>query len=607
MNLDELYDLGTGLVDSYADRNTLYSAIDEIFSLSWDFPGGMPEWVLKTISTDPRDAVMTTARTFATVRPRFKVMPMVPNENNRKRANEIETAIAYNFHQAGRRNDAKVEWDVMMSAAKYAQVAAQVIYLPYQEKILKAMGKDTKRVKASRRFGDFAFIIHNPANVYPEWSEYGLEGVLTVRVQYWDQFVASWGNLADKLSQPADKNGYLEYVTVFDYINYEHRCVWGVCSSSSTVTTSPNPDVYQTGIKILEEENKLGFIPFAIKRWGDSMSDDESERVMPLLQSIYKSGQWDMLNVFESLDASLAIARAAQPQYAAETPAGQDIELDNTEPVGVAKLPPGTRQFTPLPSQNVDQRLMMQKNEKKSNIWQTSVSKILQTLDFPAGTPSSSVNQLLSQATSSLSPYKLLAEGALAEVAHQMLCWVRYYGKEYGKVDLYGRYDDKTNAGREVSISSDTINPDAIQVEVTLTADMPVDKLQQINGAVMLKNNFRIPEAELLEDIVGGDPAEMAKRRDLEDFKAAYIQTELQKLQMQAQLEFQAQQMQMQAGLQQQQQEQAMQAEMQAREQEAQMAQAQSGGTPAQDQMGGLMNNPAAGGVPPVQLANGQA
>src|SRR5687767_7986065 len=140
MNLDELYDLGTGLIDSYADRNTLYSNIDEIFRLNWDFPAGMPDWVMKTVSTDPRDAVMTTTRTFATVRPRFKIMPMLPDENNRKRANEIETAIAYNFHQAGRRNDAKIEWDIMMSAAKYAEVAAQVIYLPYQEKVLKAMG-----------------------------------------------------------------------------------------------------------------------------------------------------------------------------------------------------------------------------------------------------------------------------------------------------------------------------------------------------------------------------------------------------------------------------------------------------------------------------------
>jgi hypothetical protein len=595
--LDELYVTAQGLVDGYAKRNTLFQHIDAMFYKQWAFPPGMPDWVLKVVSTDPADAVLTTVRTFATVSPRFKVAPMLPN---RKRANEIETAIAYNFHQAGRRNDASVAWDVMMSAALYSEVAAQVIYLPYQEKILKAMGKDTRRVKAARRFGDFAFIIHNPANVYPEWSEYGLEGVLTVRVQTVDEFMYTWGEKAKSVVSEKDYNdGKITYVTSFDYQNYEKRCVWGVYSETADVRITGN------GIKILEEENKLGFIPYAIKRWGNSLTVDTDRRVMPLLQSVYDSGQWDMLNVFKSLDASLAMKRAAQPQYAAELPPGQSIGLDNTDPVGVAELPPGTRNFTPLPSQSVDQRLSMQKNEFESGIWQTSIPRILQTMEFPSGTAYSQANMVMSQAANSLAPYRLLGEKTLAEVAHQMLCWLKYYGKEYGKVDLYGQYTDKTNAGKEIRISSDTIDPDVLQIEVILTADMSVDKLQQINGAVLLKNNFRVPESELLEDLMGGDPAEMAKRRDLEDFKAAYIATELTKLQQAAQLEFEQAQMQMQMGAQQAQQGQAMEQEQMAREQEAQMAAAQQGGTPAQEQMQGM--DPSMGSMPPVNMARGQA
>src|SRR3990172_3874921 len=443
--LDSYFDLAESLITLYQPRNDLYANMDDLFYKDWTFPDGMPDWVMKVVSNDPADAVMTTVRTFATLKPRFKVMPMLPNEANRKRANEIETAISYNFMQAGRRNDNSVVWDVMLSATLYAEVAAQVIYLPYQEKILEAMGKDTKRVKATRRFSDFAFIIHNPANVYPVWSEYGLEGVLTVRVQDVDEFRASWGKLANKVVTENDYNeGRVTYVTSFDYIDYEKRCVWGVYSDTTSIA------VRGAGIKILEEDNKLGFIPYAIRRWGNSLSLNTDQRVMPLLQSVYDSGAWDMLNVFESLDASLAIKRAAQPQYAAETPPGTDVELDNTEPVGVAKLPQGTRQFTPLPSQQVDQRVTMLKNEKRGGIWQSSVSKVLQSLEFPSGTAYSSVNQILSVATNALSPYKLLGLRALEEIAHQMLCWIKYYGKEYGKGDLYGRYDDKTNQSIDI-------------------------------------------------------------------------------------------------------------------------------------------------------------
>src|SRR3990172_13248776 len=97
--LDYYFDLAEGLITLYQPRNDLYANMDDLFYKDWTFPDGMPDWVMKVVSNDPADAVMTTVRTFATLKPRFKVMPMLPNEANRKRANEIETAISYNFMQ----------------------------------------------------------------------------------------------------------------------------------------------------------------------------------------------------------------------------------------------------------------------------------------------------------------------------------------------------------------------------------------------------------------------------------------------------------------------------------------------------------------------------
>jgi len=593
--LQDYFDTAQGLMDLYFERNALFKRMDDMFYARWSLPPGMPDWVLKAVSTDPHDVVMTTVRLFSTLKPRFKIAPMLPNEANRKRANEIETAVAYNFHQAGRRNDASVVWDVLFSAAMYADVAAQVVYLPYQEKILEAMGKDTRRVKAAKRFGDFAFLIHNPANVYPEWSEYGLEGVLTVRVQTIDEFMDTWGKLANKVADER-KEGQITYVTSYDYINYEKRCVWGVLSDMSDIT------LQGSGVKILEEENKLGFIPYAIRRWGNSLSTEPAERVMPLLQSVLDSGQWDMLNVFDSLDASLAIKRAAQVQFAGEFPPGQSPEIDNTEPAGVMELPPGTRNFTPLPSQTIDSRVQANKMDFRGRISQSTIARSLQTLELPAGTSYSLGNQVLSMASNYLSPQKLLGQNALAELAHQMLCWIKYYGKEYGKVDLYGKYDDKSRLGQDVSIPSDEIDPDLLQIEVILSADMPIDRLQQVNGAVLLKNNFSIPEADLIEDLMGGDPEEMKKRRKLEDYQNAYLQVDLARLQQQLQLEMMQAQMQIQM---QGQQQAAMQQEEQARMMEQQQAAALQNAAPANENLGGAGFNPAQGGQPPVTGARG--
>jgi hypothetical protein len=490
----------------------------------------------------------------------------------------------WNFKQASRRNDASIAWDVMFSAVMYGEVAAQVVYLPYQEKILKAMGKNGGRVKASRRFGDYAVIVHHPSKIFPVWGDYGLEGVLSVRVQTGTEFMNTWGNLASKV---ADDIQDYSYVTSFDYVDYEKRCVWGVPSDNSELTVSGE------GATILEQENELGFIPYAIRRWGNSLSLNSDERVTPFLQSVYTSKQWDILNVLGSIDASLTIRRASRPEYAGEFPEGRDPEIDNTEPTAALRVPQGTRNFTTLPAQPMDGRVNSAKSEYQSKIWQSTVSKVLQSLEFPSGTAYSSQNQVLSMATKSLAPYKILGQNALSDIAHQMLCWTKYYGEKYDKnTTLYGQYDDKSRAGTEISLAWDTLDPDALQIEVVLTDDIPVDRLQQINGAVLIKNNFRVPEAELLEDLGYSNPSELAKRRNQDDYSNAYIQVDLQKLQMQAQLEMQQAQMQLQA---QQQQEMA-----------AQQAQAANNAAPANQNLGGQGFNPAMGGTPPVQGAEGQ-
>jgi hypothetical protein len=631
MKLDELYPIAQGLIETYAPRNTLFQKIDEMWNCEWTMTQGMPEWVLKSVSTSPHDAVLTTVRTFATVLPTWKIKPLRNREADRKRANEIETALAYNFYQAGRRRDTSVVWDVMFSATMYGEVAAQVVYLPYQEKVLKAMGKDAGRLKALKRFGDWAFIIHHPGNIFTQWSEYGIEKVLNVKVQTVDEFINSWGKNAEKIvDRKAYLDGKINFITSYDLYNgYDKRCVWGVASSAISNISSAgtmleyvgemltddstasftSPKFRGGGIKILEEENDLGFIPYAIRRWGNSLTSDTDKRVMPLLQSVYASGQWDMLNVLESLDVSLALKRAAQVQFAGEFPPGQTPEIDNTEPAGVLELPQGTRNFTPLPNQSVDQRLENSKIQYEGKIWQASIAKFLQSMQLPGGTSYSLGNQMFTTATNSISNWKLLAQNALSELSHLMLCWISYYGDKYGAVDLEGQYfekKDKLRLGQEIRISSDTIDPDVLQVEVELTADHPVDKLQETNAAILIKNNFRVSEEKLLDDLGYPNPQEEADKRNLEDYKNAYVANDIRQIQMQTDLQFQAQQMEMQMGMQQQamQQQGAMQQEQAAREQEAAMANASQNASPAMENMEGM--NPAAGGMPPVEMARGQ-
>ena len=587
---DKYRDLADSLLKENAERNSLFAGVDDVFYGRWLLPPGMPDWVQKVVATDGHDAALTATRVMSQSKNlRIKVMPLLNDGPNQDRANSLAAALKWNLLRANRSSESSILWEAAFSSVQYSSPVVQVMYLPYQEKVLETMGKDTKRIKALKKRGDFAFLSHNPANVYPLYSMYGLEAILVVKVQTIDEFKKEWGKLA-KI-----KDG--KYVTSYDYWDHEKRIVWGVSSGDKNIARNRALDgKLLDGVEIINGDNELGFIPFSIRRWGNSLSTDSAEKYSPLLGTIWTSKQWDMLNIYLSMDSTLAWKRAAKPVGVHKSPTGEPVRMDYTEPASTIEIGSG-EDFTPLPPDNVDARLSSQYSNFRNMMWQSTIARNLQSLEFPSGSAYSSINQLLSAATSSLAPYKTLTEDCLADVCTLMLCWVSYYGDKYGAVDLYGEYD-RSKAGQAIRISSDTIVPEDIRVEVTMTPDVPLDEQAMMNTAVLAKREFNIPEEDLLESVGYQDIADMRKRRSVEDIETAYIQLELKKLDQAQELQFQTALAEMQAGIQQQAQQQA---------QEQQMAQAEQAAKPITENAGGLGGNPAAGGTPPIQAAPGQA
>ncbi len=582
--------LATKLLNDYQPRNDQIELIDKAINCDWDFPEGLPKWLMKSVSTDPHDSVLTATRVMATTLPNFKVMPRMADAFNKEFANKLESGLSWNFANASRRHTTSAQWDIVNSAVRYWETAAQVIYLPYQESVLKAMGKNTKRIEAARRFGDFAIPVHNPANVYTQWSEYGPEAVLTVRVQTADEFRASWGDLANKnkMKEPVEK-GEWTYLTTYDMIDYDRRVVWGTWGETSVVATDgPQFD-------IMDKENDLGFLPFAVRRWGNSFTSDTDKQVMPMLDSVIRSGQWDMLNVIQSMDVSLSVKRAAQLQFVAEIPPGTSVNMNYDEPVGVAELPQGTQNFQALQAQQVDQRLAMQYTNYRNLIWQSTVARILQSLEAPAGVAYSTINQLLSAATASLGPYKTLAENTIIDIAYLMLCWVNYYGKSgHDKsASLYGKVTSKKNLGKDITIKWDEIDPEAVRIEATITPDTPIDKLQQVNAISILHREFNIPETSLLEDLGYNDPQELIRERAIENLQQNKLMLRIKDEQMALDAKYQM----------------AIQANQANIAQQTQPPEEPQGmpEQPATEGLGGMGMNPAAGGAPPIEGAPGMA
>jgi hypothetical protein len=170
-------------------------------------------------------------------------------------------------------------------------------------------------------------------------------------------------------------------------------------------------------------------------------------------------------------------------------------------------------------------------------------------------------------------------------------------------------YCKKLLIGEEIIMSPELFGEaDDLLIKVDLTSKS--DKIQAVNRISMLKQaGFRIPDAELLEEVGYEDPEILSGMWENEQLQNTALQLLIKELQGKKDLELQAQSMQMQQEMQMQQQEMQMQqqqAQMEmSMEQQAQMGQMANPeqGMPSAPQGQGF--NGAMGGMPPMMAEPG--
>ena len=206
---------------------------------------------------------------------------------------------------------------------------------------------------------------------------------------------------------------------------------------------------------------------------------------------------------------------------------------------------------------------------------------------------------------------------AWEQAAILMFEWVKQTG------DTVSGYREKVTGdgqfkGQEITVSPEDFNTEDIYITCELIPNTPTDKMQLVNMYSSLKQaGAQIAWGELLERLGMGTPEVLKQDWMQEQMESVALSNFVEELKAQVQLKIQAAQTQMQMGLQMQQQ----QAQMAQQQQQAQMQQAQAmqeqamspeqsgamGNSPTGDAVmpEGQMNNPAAGGMPPMQSAAG--
>lgn len=326
-------------------RDDMLRAMDAMWQNNWSLPAPLSglKWIHKVISTDPHDALRAGTRTLSSVEPRIKVQPLGPNPAARKHADKLERFLGWHFRQANRRRRANVLRDIVLSALLYDEIVAQVVYLPYQQRALKAFGADTLRLDAAKRFGPYAILVRNPRTVHVRYSDWMPEAVLLKRVLPLQEALDFWGTQAAPLAQAAQKkhNRGLQYVTVYDYMDIKNRAVWALLQPDAVTLSPALPEGKHPAIQIMRQEHKLGFLPWVARVGGTTLTDQPAHQRIPLLYSVYQSGQWDTQNILETLMTSETIAYASAPRLKIDGPTDQ-INIDYGEPGRTAHVPPAT-------------------------------------------------------------------------------------------------------------------------------------------------------------------------------------------------------------------------------------------------------------------------
>ena len=504
-SLDYYQSAADELIRQDADKNAMQAAMDAMWQARWRLPEEISglSWVHKVVSTDPHDALRSGVRVLASAAPRIRALPVGLGALPPAGLEHVEHALAWLFHQDNRRRQASVLRDIVLSALLYDEVTAQVVYLPHQIRAVSAAGGNTAGLQAARRFGDFAILVRNPRDVHVRTSDWMPEAVVLRQQVPAAQLISFWGAQAAAVQNKLDKDakGEFKYATVYDYTDLEMRVVWAYLhAEGAAVLPSAGLDGSAHPVEIIRQPHGLGFLPWVARVGGTTLSPESAHQRIPLLYSVYQSGQWDTQNILETLLTSEVIAYAATPRLKVEG-VSDHVEVDYGEPGRMAHVPPGHK-LESMEAPGMDVSLAAIADRVARRIDKSTVPRVLQTGDFPPGMAYATLNLATQSGLKSLAPYKELAEQALAGTFRQMLDWIALDGRP-----VLAYRQSRGRAGEQVVLDPAALDPGQVYLEVELSADVPADRAARIEAAATAVRELGYSKTRALEFIGETDPA----------------------------------------------------------------------------------------------------
>lgn len=602
-------------VEEDEDAQKLFQAFDDMDNMVWKPPSSlMKDWVRIRISTDPHDALKTMTNIFDTYNPKWEILPL--GEADMDRAEKLTVWLEYHMQKANMVGEGSPFRKGLHNSGKFNRVIYEVDYLPYW--LPKDKKKWNREQKANAVHGPFCVTAHDPRCIYYEIGKYGLKWIANVTNMDGQDIIDHWSIYESDSKEGKQISSGLEKIKsiikddtedevhfiYMDYTSNDKRCVYVFKTNSETIEDFDDyvPD---DAIQILECENDLGFIPYAVAT-GDSD---------PLLYSMHVGGIWENQNLIDTIVDSSVLRRAYFPLLKHTSPTGKDLDINYDGSQDVVELNMGESVDTMVPPP-IDSGMQQLASLNASRMGQTAGIRNLGLSDIAGNVQYSTVQAQIQLQLTALQPYKRTDEKALAQAGLLMFRWLDKTGDTVVSYRTSAKKEGQSK-GDNIPVNSDDFDPDVMQISCELMSAAPTDKQQLVNMYSTLKQaGAQIAWGELLERLQLGN-SDILKQGWLDEQLEGmalknYMAQEDAKLQMQVQAQQMQMQMQAQQAQQHAQQEQQMQMQQAAQQQgqEQAMAPEMSGAmanpnTQDPTMPGGTGYDPAQGGQSPMMGAPG--
>jgi hypothetical protein len=512
----------------------------------WNLPSGLSDvpGIHKVVTTDPYDAMSTLRRVLSKNQPKISIHPIAPNSETKEKTDAMERGMAWIYKQSSSRRPTDLTADLAWSAGLYGQCIGQVIDIKNEIGARKSFKGETKELQRALIGGPFLVELHNPKFVHIERSSYGIESVLTKKVIKASEAVSFWGERAKPLNaalakmKPAERDK--AYVTVFDHWAKDERWVYMFVRDNPNTNATP---IDGEAIKIIEGENPdMEFMPWFARMTGSGLEGSTLETIQPMLKPVFDSGMWHTQCTIETMVMSKSIKLFGRPTLKEEgnNPAKAEVDY-GPESMGDILKAPVDNTVSELRQDVLDQALLVMGDRVASRMDKATLSRLLQTGEFPSGMAASAINIVTQSAVEGLGPFKRVAEQAIEDIVRLELLHIHYAGEQYV-------VDGAAQTGQQqIVIDPVDINPSYIYVDVELTAVVPTDQVARANAGNMLMQ-MGYPVEKVFEQIGEVDGSAAMKQAMKEQFitkmfgeKLADIDLRVQMKAAQAQLQMQQQ------------------------------------------------------------------